>query len=100
MQEIPYPGSNAITETLLSRDVQMAFLGVGSGKSFIDKSGGKPLAVSGRKRLKQFPNTPTFYETGMEGIESFVIAMHAPAGTPNDIVAKLNSAVIQAGIKP
>lgn len=58
------------------------------------------MAVSGRTRLKQFPDTPTFYESGVPDIESTIVAMHGPAGIPADTIAKLNATVAQAGKGP
>ena len=56
----------------------------------------KPLAVAGPQRLPGLPNVPTFAEMGFPGVETvFFWAMLAPAGTPPDVVARLNSALGQ-----
>jgi tripartite-type tricarboxylate transporter receptor subunit TctC len=56
----------------------------------------KPLAVAGPQRLPGLPNVPTFAEQGFPGVETvFFWAMLAPAGTPPDVVAKLNTALGQ-----
>ena len=49
----------------------------------------KGLAVSGAKRHPLIPDVPTFAEAGLRDFDaSFYFALAAPAGTPQDIVAK------------
>jgi tripartite-type tricarboxylate transporter receptor subunit TctC len=57
----------------------------------------KILALSTEKRIPQLPDVPTFAESGYpELTASFWTALHAPAGTPSDIIAKLNEAANKA----
>lgn len=66
------------------------------------KSGAiKLLAVSTAKRMEQTPDTPTISESGVPGYE-FVAwcAMFVPAGTPQEIVDKLNGAALKAINEP
>ena len=59
------------------------------------------LAVSSNKRLPGLPDIPTLEESGYpELTASFWTALHAPAGTPPDIIAKLNVAANTAMQKP
>ena len=59
------------------------------------------LAVSSDKRMPTLPDTPTFAESGFpELTASFWTALHAPAGTPPDIIARLNAAANTAMQKP
>jgi len=52
-----------------------------------------PLAVSGTERVSSMPDTPTFAESGMPEYDNVGwYGMVAPAGTPQEIVAKLNAA--------
>jgi tripartite-type tricarboxylate transporter receptor subunit TctC len=54
----------------------------------------KPLAVTSPKRLPDFPNVPTVAEAGYPGLELSVwTALLAPAGTPPEIIAKLEDAL-------
>ena len=56
----------------------------------------KPIAVAGPQRLPGLPGVPTFAEQGFPAVQTvFFWAMLAPAGTPPDVVAKLNSALGQ-----
>jgi len=54
----------------------------------------KALAVTTSKRIPQLPDVPTLQEAGVPGYEASVwLALLAPAGTPRDIVAKLNTEI-------
>lgn len=59
------------------------------------------LALSSTKRLPILPNVPTFIESGYPDLTaSFWTALHAPAGTPPDIIARLNAAANKAMESP
>jgi tripartite-type tricarboxylate transporter receptor subunit TctC len=52
----------------------------------------RPLAVSGKARSSALPNVPTMAESGVAGYEASTwYAVLAPAGVPQEIVAKLNA---------
>ena len=54
----------------------------------------KALAIAGQSRWSLLPNLPTVSESGLPGFEASVwYALLAPAGTPPDVVAKLNAAM-------
>ncbi len=50
----------------------------------------KALAVNGQKRVASLPNVPTFNEAGVTGIGVSWVGIVAPAGTPREIVNRLN----------
>jgi tripartite-type tricarboxylate transporter receptor subunit TctC len=54
----------------------------------------RALAVTTAKRAPQLPDVPTMQEAGVAGYDASVwLALLAPAGTPHEIVAKLNAEV-------
>jgi len=53
----------------------------------------KALAVSWNVRMPQLPNVPTFRELGYDLTFGLSIGLAAPAGTPPDVIAKINGAV-------
>ena len=56
----------------------------------------RALAVSSAKRLAQLPDVPTLNELGYSGMEDYTwVGIFAPAGTPREIVQKLNQAVLK-----
>ena len=59
------------------------------------------LATTGAKRDPALPDLPTIAEAGVPGYESGVwFGLMVPAGTPKDIIAKLNAAAVQATKSP
>jgi tripartite-type tricarboxylate transporter receptor subunit TctC len=72
---------------------QIAFLmdSIVSAQTHIRSGKVKPLAVSGTKRSATLPNVPTLQEVGVPGMEfGNWFGMFAPAGTPAEVVARLN----------
>jgi tripartite-type tricarboxylate transporter receptor subunit TctC len=61
----------------------------------------RPIAIAGKVRHPKLPNVPTVVEAGFPKLQSpFWLAVVAPAGTPPDIIGKLNSAFRQALAAP
>jgi len=94
MLHVPFKGSApAVTEVLGGR-VTMMFPGVGSGLSLAKEGKLKGLGVSTAKRIAGAPEIPTVAESGVPGFEiSTWESVQAPAGTPPDVVAKINAAM-------
>ena len=60
-----------------------------------------PLVVAAPIRFVGLPNIPTARASGIEGMEIGVwVGILAPAGTPRDIIAKLNAAFVKARNSP
>jgi tripartite-type tricarboxylate transporter receptor subunit TctC len=57
----------------------------------------KALAVTGTSRLARLPDVPTFTEVGLRDMETVVgwQGVAVPAGTPSEIVDKLNAAIVR-----
>ena len=53
----------------------------------------KPLAVIGSRRSAQLPEVPTFQELGLELQVRSWLGIFAPAGTPKEIVRRLNTEI-------
>ena len=61
----------------------------------------KALAISTKERSPVLPDVPTMSESGYPGFEvSSWFGLMAPAGTPPEVIAKLNAAVINVMSKP
>ena len=61
----------------------------------------RPLAVTSATRLALLPDVPTVAESGLDGFESYNWqGIIAPAGTPDDIIQKLNTAFNKILNKP
>jgi|CXWL01.1.fsa_nt_gi tripartite-type tricarboxylate transporter receptor subunit TctC len=91
---VPFKGSApAVTEVLGGR-VTMMFPGIGSALTLAKDGKLKGLAVSTAKRVAAAPDIPPVAESGVPGFEiSTWESVQAPAGTPPEVVAKLNAAM-------
>jgi tripartite-type tricarboxylate transporter receptor subunit TctC len=93
-QHIPFKGPpEALTETIAGR-VQYVVSPIGAAISFVREGKLLALAVTGKERLREFPNVPTVAESGFPGFEQTTwTGLLAPAHTPPAIIAKLNHTV-------
>lgn len=91
LQHVPYKGSGAAATDLVAGVVESSFAGVPNALAQVPQGRLKALAVTTAKRIPQLPDVPTLQEAGVPGYEASVwLALLAPAGTPQDIVARLN----------
>lgn len=92
MTHIPYKGTGQVIPDLLSGQVKLTFGNMPALLPHIQKGALKPLAVSTAKRSSALPDVPTVAESGVQGYEVIVwLGLLAPAGTPADIVQKINA---------
>jgi tripartite-type tricarboxylate transporter receptor subunit TctC len=98
---IPYKGTpEALTDTMTGR-VTYFFSPISAALPNIREGKLVALAVSTAKRSSALPNVPTIAESGLAGFDyNLWIGMYAPAGTPNDIVDKINADVARAVATP
>jgi tripartite-type tricarboxylate transporter receptor subunit TctC len=90
---IPYKGGGAAVNDLLGGHIGMAFLSLSAAVPHISTGKIRIVAVVEKTRYAALPDIPTVGET-VPGFEmSSWVGVFAPAGTPPDIVAKLNDAM-------
>ena len=93
MTHIPYKGSGPAITDLLGGQVMMMFDNIPSSLPHIKSGKLRALATTGAKRDPALPDLPTIAEAGVPGYEAGVwFGLAVPAGTPRDVVAKLNDA--------
>jgi tripartite-type tricarboxylate transporter receptor subunit TctC len=94
MTHIPYKGSAPALTDLVGGQVELMFDNLPSSLPFIKAGRLRALAVTSGTRAAALPDLPTLAESGLAGFEaSSWFGVLAPAGTPRDIVAKLNGAI-------
>src|SRR5215813_1293979 len=94
---VPYRGTGPVTQDVLAGHVQLGITDIPSSISLIESKRIKVFAVSSATRVTTLPDVPTFAESGLPGYESIGwFGFVAPAGTPADVVAKLNEAIVAA----
>jgi len=98
---VPYKGSAPAVSDLLGGQVQMMFDNAPSAMPHVKAGKLRALAVTSPRRIPALPDVPTVIESGVAGFDVFSwFALFAPAGTPKEIVAKLNAHANQALAKP
>jgi tripartite-type tricarboxylate transporter receptor subunit TctC len=90
---IPYKGGGAAVNDLLGGHIGMAFLSLSAALPHMNTGKIRIVAVVEKARYAALPEIPTVGET-VPGFEmSSWVGVFAPAGTPPDIIAKLNDAM-------
>ena len=90
---VPYRGTGPMLAALIAGEVQMAIDPSTTVLPHLQSGKLRPLAVVTNERSPKMPDVPTTAELGYPKINSpFWLGVVAPAGTPPDIIAKLNAA--------
>ena len=97
MLHIPYKGSAPVVTDLLAGQVDIMFDNVPNVIGHVRAGKMKALAVSTAQRSPLAPEVPTVAEAGVPGYELAVwFGVLAPAGTPRDIIGRLNAEIVKA----
>lgn len=94
---IPYKGSAPALNDLMGGHVQLMFNSMITTMPLVEGGKLRALAVTGKKRSPLLPNVPTIAESGLPDYEATGwTGIVVPAGTPRDVVMKLNRAIVEA----
>lgn len=95
MVHVPYKGGGFLLTGLLSGEVQVMFLAIGTTLSQVRAGRLRALAVNSPQRWPQVPDVPTISEVGLGGFEASTwYGILAPAKTPREIITKLNAEIV------
>lgn len=98
---VPYRGGGQVMTDLVSGQLSYVFAVLPTAHPFIASGQLRALAVTGSRRSAALPNVPTVAEALVPGFEMYEwLGLFAPAGTPPEIVAALNGAVVRAVGRP
>jgi tripartite-type tricarboxylate transporter receptor subunit TctC len=101
INHIPYKGAGPAMQDLVAGQVDLMFDGMGTSSPQIKGGRLRPLAVTTLTRATGFPDIPTLQEAGIAGIDVTTwYALWAPAGTPPEIVLKMQQEVAKAIASP
>jgi tripartite-type tricarboxylate transporter receptor subunit TctC len=96
LMHVPYKGTANVLQALVAGEIPAAVVPIADIGGLAKSGKARMLAVSGAKRSPQYPDVPTFRESGYDIEGSAWYALFAPAGTPRAIVDKLARAAIDA----
>lgn len=88
---VPYKGIPPAMTDLVGGRLQMLVTSPAQVMGFVREGKVKALVTTGARRMSQLPNVQTVQEAGVPGFEvNAWVGIMAPAGTPADVVSKLN----------
>ena len=91
---VPYRGGPQAVQDMLGGRVDLMFENMATIESHIESGKVRALAVTSAQRNPRFPALPTMQEAGVTGYEVVSWSgLIAPAGTPKEVVARLNEAL-------
>lgn len=94
MTHVPYKGRQMAIPDLVGGQIQLMFDNMPSALPMAREGKLRALAQTGAKRSPAAPDVPTVSEQGLPGFEAISwFALFAPAGTPRDVIARLNAEV-------
>ena len=94
--QIPYRGGAPATLATISGETQFTVMSSLVAAPQVESGKLRPLAIGSLKRDPHFPDVPTMEEAGYPGIEAVTwVGLFAPAGTPRDIIERLNKVIDQ-----
>ena len=101
LTHVPYKGATQAATDVAGGQIPVGFQGLGTVAALVRGGNLKLIGVTTQRRLPQFPDVPTVSESGLPGFffNSWFTIL-APAGTPKDIVARLNAEVLKALADP
>ncbi|WP_240746088.1 tripartite tricarboxylate transporter substrate binding protein [Cupriavidus oxalaticus] len=101
LTHVPYKGSGPAVLALLGGEIDVLFDNLPNVMNQIRAGKFKPVAVTGLQQSTLLPDVPTVAESGVPGYEVNVwFGIQAPAGTPKEVVQKLNQEIAKALADP
>jgi tripartite-type tricarboxylate transporter receptor subunit TctC len=96
-QHVPYRGGAPAMQDLVAGNIDIMFADTTTALPQVRAGAIKACAVTAKARLAAAPEIPTVDEAGLPGFYvSLWQGLWSPAGTPKDVIAKLNAAVVDA----
>ena len=94
MLHVPYKGNAQALVDLIGGQIMLMFDQISTSEQYVKAGKLRGLAVSSLTRSPLLPNLPTIDESGAPGFEDITFnGLIAPAGTPRDILVRLNEEI-------
>jgi tripartite-type tricarboxylate transporter receptor subunit TctC len=98
---VPYRGVGPALAEVVGGQLQVMYDNLPTSLPLVLEGRLRPLAVSGKSRVSALPDVPTFAEVGLEDMNWMAFfGLVAPGGTPDDVVKRLNEALLHALAMP
>ena len=88
---VPYKSASQALQAALGGQVQIVGYALGQAATAVKAGKMKPLAINSEKRLADWPSVPTLRELGIDVNFRSWFGFFAPAGTPKEIVSRINA---------
>jgi tripartite-type tricarboxylate transporter receptor subunit TctC len=93
---VPFPGGGPAIQSTIAGHTPIAYVALTSIPALVEGGQVRALAVTGMKRSAVLPSVPTMLEMGVRGQEPDTFTgLMAPAGTPKDIIDRLNAETVK-----
>jgi len=100
-QFVPYKGAGPAMQDVMSGQVELTCLEASATRAHVQAGKLRAYALLSKSRWPGAPDVPTIDEAGVPGLYlPFWHGLWVPKGTPRDVVAKLNSAVVETLADP
>lgn len=97
MIHVPYRGDAPALQDLLGGQIDMYLVNTAASLPYLQSGKLRALGVAMKSRIQALPDVPTFKEAGVADFESYAWqGLAAPAGTPAEIVSRLNAELNKA----
>ncbi|MEO6322281.1 MAG: tripartite tricarboxylate transporter substrate binding protein [Polaromonas sp.] len=94
---VPYRGAAPAVQDVAGGQLPFMFVDTASGMGFINAGRLRAIGIASAQRVKNFESIATLNEQGLKGFEAYAWqGLVAPAGTPPDVISKLNKTLVDA----
>jgi tripartite-type tricarboxylate transporter receptor subunit TctC len=101
MTHVPYKGAAPALADVMAGHIDIMFADIGTAAAQVKAGRVRPIAISSLRRSPSMPDVPTIAESGVDGFEvKLWIGLAARAGTPTDIIQRLNREVVSFMQRP
>ena len=94
--QVPYKGWGPSLAALAGGHVDSMFVAIGPAKAMIGAGKIRPVAIAADERHPSYPEIPTMKEGGVDITMPFWESIVVPAGTPDDVIAILDTSIRKA----
>lgn len=98
---VPYKSGSESLTAVITRTVDVTAISAVTAVSFVESKQIRPFAVTSSRRLAHLPDIPTVKEALGKSVEGGSLSgVAAPAGTPAEVVKRLNAAIAKVAASP